>query len=66
MAVVDFPDPDSPMMETVSPAAIRKLTPSTARTTPCAVSSSIWRSSTSRSGRSAAVPASAVTGVFMT
>ena len=32
--VMLLPDPDSPTMPTVSPGAIWKLTPSTARTTP--------------------------------
>ena len=34
IAVVDLPEPDSPMMVTVSPASMWKLTPSTARMTP--------------------------------
>ena len=34
MAVVDLPEPDSPMMVTVSPASMQKDTPSTARMTP--------------------------------
>ena len=34
IAVVDLPEPDSPMRVTVSPASMVKLTPSTARTTP--------------------------------
>ena len=39
-ATVDFPDPDSPTSPKVSPAAIAKSTPSTARTSPS------WRRST--------------------
>ena len=35
IAVVDLPDPDSPMIVTVSPASMQNETPSTARTTPC-------------------------------
>jgi hypothetical protein len=46
IAVVDLPDPDSPMIVTVSPASMQNETPSTARTTPSAVMSSICRSST--------------------
>ncbi len=34
MAVVDLPEPDSPMMVTVSPASMQNDTPSTARMTP--------------------------------
>ncbi len=33
IAVVDLPEPDSPMIVTVSPWSMWKLTPSTARTT---------------------------------
>src|SRR6476660_7235263 len=46
MAVVDLPEPDSPMIVTVSPASMQKDTPSTARMTPLAVTSSICSSST--------------------
>ena len=46
MAVVDLPEPDSPMIVTVSPASMQKETPSTARMTPLAVTSSICSSST--------------------
>src|SRR4051812_4804135 len=46
IAVVDLPDPDSPMIVTVSPASMQKDTPSTARMTPSAVMSSICRLST--------------------
>ena len=46
MAVVDLPEPDSPMMVTVSPASMQNDTPSTARMTPRAVISSICSSST--------------------
>ena len=47
IAVVDLPEPDSPMMVTVSPASMVKLTPSTARIMPASVISSICRSRTS-------------------
>src|SRR3954471_8325816 len=46
IAVVDLPEPDSPMIVTVSPASMQKDTPSTARMTPSAVTSSICSSST--------------------
>ena len=36
-AVTLLPEPDSPTMPSVSPAATVKLTPSTARTTPSSV-----------------------------
>ena len=48
IAVVDLPEPDSPMIVTVSPWSMWKLTPSTARTTLVPVSSSTCRSVTSR------------------
>ena len=47
MAVVDLPDPDSPMMVTVSPRWMVKLTASTALKTPLSVISSTLRSLTS-------------------
>src|SRR6185503_2449529 len=45
-AVTDFPQPDSPTMPSVSPAATWNVTPSTARTTPSRVKNWVWRSVT--------------------
>ncbi len=50
IAVVDLPEPDSPMMVTVSPRWMLKLTESTARMMPASVISSTWKSRTSSSG----------------
>src|SRR5438105_4800620 len=52
-AVTLLPDPDSPTMPSVSPAATEKLTPSTARTTPASVKKYVLRSRTSSTVRPA-------------
>src|SRR5437762_531798 len=48
-AVTALPQPDSPTMPSVSPAASSKDTPSTACTTPSRVKNCVFRSLTSRS-----------------
>jgi len=48
-AVTDLPQPDSPTMPSVSPAASSNDTPSTARTTPSRVKNCVLRSLTSSS-----------------
>src|SRR4029079_13349765 len=48
--VTDLPDPDSPTITGVSPLAMAKESPSTARSLPSSVANSTWRSSTSSSG----------------
>ena len=47
-AVIDFPDPDSPTMPTVSPRLTRKSMPSTARTIPPRTMNWVLRPLTSR------------------
>jgi hypothetical protein len=46
-AVTDLPQPDSPTIPSVWPFSTAKLTPSTARTTPCLVKKCVLRSLTS-------------------
>src|SRR5690348_7296171 len=54
-AVTLLPDPDSPTIPSVSPAATEKLTPSTARRMPASVKNWVCRSRTSRTGLADAV-----------
>src|SRR6185295_5519101 len=54
--VTDLPDPDSPTITRVSPLAMAKESPSTARSLPPSVANSTWRSSTSSSGSPAIGP----------
>src|SRR5437868_10972202 len=46
-AVTLLPQPDSPTMPSVRPRSSRRLTPSTARTSPCSPRNEVWRLLTS-------------------